>query len=180
MEVEITRQVCIVLEQRKSQHAWVDHTWLPVAVLPDSGGDGTWQEAEPNGDARVFTFGPVALTLHRRMGEAYDANIETEAPALWVMLDDADSEPVPFKVRGVTADPYEAMGALDSGEGMVERLPVPTEILHWMVDYLKQMPDPEKFRKRKRVPHSGEELKFGKVPIFEPGGRREGTTRDDT
>ncbi|MEJ8474137.1 DUF3305 domain-containing protein [Roseibium algae] len=180
MEAEITRQVGIVLEQRISKHPWADHVWVPVAVLSDPPEGATWIEMEPEGDTRVFHYGPVPVNLHRRMGEAYDANIETEAPALWVLLDDADTDPVPFKVRGVTADPYEAMGVLDSGEGLVERLPVPVDVLHWMVDYLKQMPDPEKFRKRRRVPHETEQLKFGKEPIFAPGGRREETSRDDT
>ncbi len=172
LEVEITRHVGILLERRKSTHPWGDYIWMPVAVLDEAPETGGWEELEPLGETRVFRYGQVPLTLHRRMGEAYDANIETEAPALWVMLDDADSDPVPYKVRGVTADPYEAMGVLDSGEGLVERLPIPADILHWMVAYLKQMPDPEKFKKRKRQPHTTEEQKFGKEPIFAPGGRR--------
>ncbi|WP_417684353.1 DUF3305 domain-containing protein [Roseibium sp.] len=178
MEVEITRHVGIVLEKRKSTHRWGGDIWTPVAILVDPPQTGGWQEIETGEERRLFQYGPVALTLHRKMGEAYDANIETENPALWVMLDDADTEPVPYKVRGVTVDPYEAMGVLDSGEGLVERMPVPVEILHWMVDYLKQMPDPEKFRKRRRVSHKTEEQKFGKIPIFEQGGRREGDEHD--
>ena len=173
MEVEITRQVGIVLEKRKSSHPWGGDIWAAVAVPLDPLPTNGWQQIETPDERQLFQTGPVTLTLHRRMGEAYDANIETEQPALWVMLDDADTDPVPYKVRGVTVDPYEAMGVLDSGEGLVERLAMPTELLHWMVDYLKQMPDPEKFRKRRRVNHKAEEQKFGKIPIFEDGGRRE-------
>ncbi|WP_417667011.1 DUF3305 domain-containing protein [Roseibium sp.] len=173
MEVEITRQLGVVLEKRKSTHRWGGDIWMPIAVLVDPPQTDGWQEIEAGEGRTLFHYGPVPLTLHRKLGEAYDANIETENPALWVMLDDADTEPVPFKMRGITVDPYEAMGVLDSGEGLVERMPVPADVLHWMVDYLKQMPTPEKFKKRKRVNHKAEEQKFGKTPIFEAGGRRE-------
>ena len=173
MEAEIVREVTIVLERRPSRHPWGTDIWKPLAVLDEALFTDGWREVEADSGCHVFHYGPVPVTLHRRLGEAYDANIETEKPALWVMLDDEDNEPVPYRVRGVTLDPYEAMGVLDSGEGLVERLPVPASILQWMVGYLKEMPEPEQFRKRKRVNHKGEEQKFGKIPIFEAGGRKQ-------
>ncbi|WP_394701582.1 DUF3305 domain-containing protein [uncultured Roseibium sp.] len=97
-----------------------------------------------------YHYAPVPLTLHRKLGEAYDANVETETPSLWILLDDAETEPVPYKVRGVTADPYEAMGSCSipakaSSNGCRCR----QSWCVWMADYMRQMPEPEKFKKRK-------------------------------
>lgn len=174
MEKEITVWVGIVLERRKSSNRWLDHVWSAISVVPDAPATDGWQVLRSDGDRVQFHYAPLPLTLHRKLGEAYDANVETEAPAIWILLDDADTEPVPYSVRGVTADPYEAQGMLDAGEGLIERVPMPEELVSWMVEYLKQMPDPEKFRKRKRTSSKPEEQQFGKEPIFAPGGRRPG------
>jgi len=172
---EITTSVGIIVERRESASKWVDHVWTAPAVVPDAPPTDGWQLLQQGEGVVSYHYAPVRVTLHRKLGEAYDANVETEAPSLWILLDDADTEPVPYTVRGVTADPYEAMGVLDSGEGLVERVPMPAELVRWMADYLKQMPEPEKFRKRKRTAATVEEPQFGKEPIFEqrrrPGGQ---------
>ncbi|TWI89559.1 uncharacterized protein DUF3305 [Roseibium hamelinense] len=172
MEAEITRSLGIVLEKRPSSHRWADHVWKLAGVVPDMPATQGWQLAEMRHGTEVYHLAPADLTLHRRMGEAYDANIETENPALWVLLDDAPDMPVPYELRSVTVDPYEAQGFMDSAEGLVERLSIPAEILHWMVAFLRQMPEPEEFKKRKRIKVKVEEVKFGKDPIFAPGGKR--------
>ncbi len=174
MEAEISVAVGIVLERRESSNRWLDHVWEPIAVIPDAPATGGWQVLREEAGCTQFHYAPVSVTLHRKLGEAYDANVETEQPSLWVMLDDADADPVPFTLRGVTADPYEAQGMLDAGEGLVERLPMPEPMVAWMADFLRQMPEPEKFRKRKRTSSKPEEQQFGKDPIFAPGGRRPG------
>ncbi|GGB42107.1 hypothetical protein GCM10011316_12550 [Roseibium aquae] len=172
MKSEILMPVGILIERRKSTHPWADYTWKGLGVVPNALPTGGWQIAVQGDMATQFLYASVNLVLHRRMGEAYDANVETGSPALWIMLDDADTQPVPYRVHGVTADPYEAQGRLDSAEGLVERVDMPPEILAWAVDYIKQMPDPGAFLKRKRVPEKLEEQKFGKMPIFSPEGRR--------
>ncbi len=171
LEPEISCNVDIILERKKSRHPWADFVWSGVDVVSPSTGNGRWQLVEEGAEVSRFRFGPVALTLHRRMGEAYDANFQTGEPALWMMLDDELGETVPYKVRAVTADPYEALGFQDSAEGLVARIPMPPDILHWAIAYVSQMPDPEKFKKRRRDGIRLEEQKFGKVPIFEQGGR---------
>ncbi|MBO6758845.1 MAG: DUF3305 domain-containing protein [Roseibium sp.] len=172
MESEIGIPVGVIVERRKSKHPWADYTWTGVAVVPHAPPTDGWQQIMSADDVTQFQYAPVSVTLHRKMGEAYDANMETGAPSLWILLDDADTEPVPFAVRAVTADPYEAQAALDAGEGLIERLPMPKDMLLWAVDYLKQMPDPEAFKKRKRQSSRPEKQQFGKEPIFAQDRRR--------
>lgn len=177
MEREISITLAIVLEQRPSSNPWTDHVWQIVDILPGEDQPEGWREVPVPGDqaegCRRFVYAPAELTLHRRLGEAYDHNMMTENPALWVMLDECTDRPVPYKLRGVTADPYEAAGFLDAAEGLIERLAMPVAVRSWMAEYMLQMPEPEQFKKRKRVPFKGEEeQKFGKEPIFSPDGRK--------
>lgn len=185
MEREITYPVAIVIERRDSRNPWTDHVWQVVDILPESPKHKGWQElpsatssveeAESKAglNVRRFCYGPASVTLHRRLGEAYDHNILTQQPAIWVMLDDTDDSPVPFKLRGVTVDPYEAQGFLDAAEGLAERLPMPAPILAWMAAYMQQMPEPEQFKKRKRINFKREDdQKFGKDPIFTEQGKK--------
>lgn len=173
LEPQISKDVAIIIERRKSSHPWAEFVWKGVGIIADQQGTSSWSTVYQDEDVSRFHFGPVPLELHRRMGEAYDANLQTGEPAIWMMLDDADSELVPFKVRGVTIDPYEALGFQDSAEGLVERIPMPADLLEWVIAYLAQMPEPEAFKKRRREGPRLEEQKFGKVPIFEEGGRSE-------
>ncbi|MFD1694691.1 DUF3305 domain-containing protein [Roseibium aestuarii] len=176
---EVSYPVGIVLERRPSQNKWVDHSWQVVDLILDPPAMDGWQElpttapGEADDGVRRFCYGPVFITLHRRMGEAYDHNILTGHPAVWVMLDDLIGETVPYRFRGVTVDPFEAQGFLDCAEGLIERLPMPEAIRAWMAGYMQEMPEPEQFKKRKRVTFKREEeQKFGKDPIFSPQGRK--------
>lgn len=166
MEPEITTSVGIVVERRESTNRWADHLWTPLAAIPDAPPTDGWQVLQKGDGIVQYHYAPIPVTLHRKLGEAYDANVETEAPSLWIMLDEADTDPVPYTVRGVTADPFEAMGMLDAGEGIVERVSMPAELVRWMAGYLKQLPEPEKFRKRKRTSAKEDAPQFGKEPIF--------------
>lgn len=182
MQREITYPLAVVLERRKSKNPWADYVWQVADLLPEMPAQSEtplangWQEiaVDPEeADLRRFVMWPVSLTLHRRMGEAYDHNMLTEQPAIWVMLDETDDQPVPYKLRGMTADPYEAQGFLDAAEGLIERLPMPVPVRAWMAEYMLEMPEPEQFKKRKRVSFKGEEeQKFGKEPIFTEQGRK--------
>ena len=73
---------------------------------------------------------------------------------------------MPYFVDTVTASPYEAQNFADTGEGLIEPVPVPPELLTWMVDFVRAHPDEEIFKKRKRDRLDVEQLKFGKEPIF--------------
>ncbi len=114
-----------------------------------------------------FHAGTVTLTLHRKLVEAYKVNLARDEASLWVILQDNEEEgDMPFVVDTVTASPYEAQNFADTGEGLVEPVPVPGELLAWMLDFVRSHPDEEVFKKRKRDRLDVEELKFGKEPIF--------------
>lgn len=174
MQPEISVSVAIIIERKTSTHRWADYSWSAVGVVAEAPPTEGWQICLETEGVTHYMRSPLVLTLHRKLGEAYDANIETGTPSVWILMDD-DEDPesvVPWKIRAVTADPFEAQGMLDAAEGLVERVPMPEPMIAWMANFLKQMPEPEKFRKRKRQPANFEEPQFGKEPIFAPSGQR--------
>ncbi|WP_349360421.1 DUF3305 domain-containing protein [Stappia sp.] len=176
MEREISTTLGVVLERAPAASRWADWTWSVPEVVPDAPPTDGWRLLSVEGERTRFLSSPHVLTLHHKMVEAYDRNIETGTPHIWVMLDevtDDDAEPG-WRVVCVTADPYEAQGFLDSGEGLVERVAMPAETVAWMARFLAAVPEAPSFRKRRRDRAVKEEPIFGKTPIFAPEGRRPG------
>ena len=71
----------------------------------------------------------------------------------------------------VTASPYEAQDYLDSGEEIVEAIPMPQRVSELVEAFCAYHHKEEAFVKRKRDKVKTEDLKFGKEPIFEAAGR---------
>lgn len=172
MQAEVSIRVGVVVERRKLDNPWAKWSWRPVAVFTDAPEvpDGEpWRVLVAEGDATRFHAGTFTLTLHRKLVEAYKVNLARDAPSFWVVLqereDDAAAD-IPWFVDTVTASPYEAQNFADTGEGLIEPVPVPQELLGWMVDFVRAHPEEEIFKKRKRDRLDVEELKFGKEPIF--------------
>lgn len=169
---EDTRSFGVVLERKPSVSRWADWTWKVVAIIPDAPATGGWSELEREGESVRYMIAPFAVTLHYKMVETYDANLESSEPSIWAALEEDSSQDPPWKVRGVTLDPYQAQSWQEAGEGLVEKLPMPPETLAWFAGFLKQVPEAPAFRKRRRDSVKVEEQKFGKEPIFSPLGRR--------
>jgi len=171
---EVSAMFGIVLERRPSPSKWADWSWAVVEVIPDAPPTEGWTVIQEQGGVTRYLSSPHMLVLHHKMVEAYDANIETGDPSIWAMLDDEiEARDPPYRVRGVTADPYEAQGVLDSAEGLVERVQMPRETVAWMAQYLGSLPEAPAFRKRRRDRVELEKQIFGKEPIFSPLGRKE-------
>ena len=174
MEREISTTVGVVLQRAPAASRWADWVWSVPEIVVGAPPTQGWRLMSSEGERMRFLSSPHTVTLHHKMVEAYDANIETGAPHLWIMLDEVEdgvADPA-WRVIAVTADPYEAQCFLDSGEGLVERLPMPAELVAWMARYLASVPEAPTFRKRRRDRAVKEEQIFGKTPIFEPDGRR--------
>jgi hypothetical protein len=120
----------IVLERRAVDNPWIDHVWRPVAVIPGEGPRspfGYWMRLREGDGWAQFHAGTLTLELFPRETEGYRFNLSQEPPRLFVVLrggedQDSEHELVPFLV---TACPYEAQDYLDSGEELVEAVPMP-------------------------------------------------------
>ncbi len=169
MDVKIdSLMLGVVVEKRDSDHPWLDHEWVFVAVIPG---------APPITSARVlrqgegvtqYHAGTLELELHRTEAEAYHYNLTSPMPSLFAVLrEDEDGTGSPIQVSLVTASPYEAQDYLDSSEDQVERIQIPDDIRQWIEAFVDTHYSPQEFKKRKRDRLRPEEYKFGQEPLAE-------------
>ncbi len=157
----------VVLERRKLDNPWHDHSWRPVAVIPGAPpGDpaGDWKLLRSGEDWQHFHAGTLTLELYPGETEGYRTNLSQEPPRLFVVLrgqDEADSahEFQPFLV---TACPYEAQDYLDSGDDIVEPVAMPEAVVAFVQAYIDRHHVDEPFQKRKRKRWSEQEGGVGR------------------
>ena len=170
VDKEISRQVSVIAERRPAVSRWADDVWRAVTVLDGQAaaepftplGEG------PDGAARFFA-GSTQLLLHRKETEAYRSNLAGDR-VLYVIMRPDDGDP-PFTLYDVTASPYEAQDHLDSGDELVEALPMSDAIASWIEVFCDFHHVETPFKKRRRDNVDVEELKFSKEPIFARTGR---------
>lgn len=144
----------VVIERRETKNRWIDHEWLPVAVVPAApplDPDGPWRKLTDGEGWVQYHAGTLAMELHRTDVEAYLDNLDSQRPSVYVVLrqdEDGDSEHE-VKPFAVTVSPYEAQDYTDSGEEIVEAVPMPDAVLEWLKAFIAAHPAPEPFRKRR-------------------------------
>jgi len=147
-ETEI-RHVGVILERRKLDNPWVDHSWRPVQVLPSVPGVAPWTKLSEGEGWEQFYAGSAELALYRHESETYAYNIESARPAVWVFLR-RGSEAPGIALHGASVDPGEAHAHNDTGDDIVDFVPMPAAILDWMTDYVRRHPPTKEHFKRKR------------------------------
>ena len=164
MEKEISIAVGIVVEKRAVDHPWASARWRPVSLLPGFTGTARWQEIARGPDWQHFLCAVLPLTLHRKETEAYQVNLQGEAPLLYVVLRESDTADALHDVEAVrvTASPFDAQDYLDSGEDIVEPLPMPESIAALFREFVVAHHREQPFKKRKQKAKSEERPQFGK------------------
>ncbi|UUX52029.1 DUF3305 domain-containing protein [Nisaea acidiphila] len=168
MERSRTIPVGVVLERRKLDNPWQDHSWSAVSVIVGAPEVAEWKLLEKAEGAERYHAATLPLTLFRGETEPYKVNL-AGTPSVYVVLradDDPDSpyEVVPFLV---TASAYEAQDYLDSGEEIVEAVPMPDGLIAWVQEFCDRHHEDEVFVKRKRSDHRKEQDKFARRPAVD-------------
>lgn len=144
----------VVIERREANNRWVDHEWLPVAVVPSAPAldpSGPWRKLTDGEGWVQYHAGTLEMEIHRTDVEAYLDNLNSPRPAVYVVLrkdEDGDSEHE-VKPFAVTVSPYEAQDYTDSGEEIVEGVPMPDAVQEWLRAFVASHPAPKEFRKRR-------------------------------
>ncbi len=169
MTIQDTLPLGVVLERRRSDHPWQDNVWRPSGVIPGAptlDPHGSWTLLREGEGFAQYHGGTLTLSLFRKETEAYKVNLSQEPPRIFVILRSED-EPgsahdiVPFLV---TASPYEAQDYLDSGEEIVEGVPMPPDVIAFVQAYVEANHVDEPFYKRKRKRHDPDRVAFGRKP----------------
>ena len=143
--------VGVVVERRKATTPWADFIWRPVAVLPGLPDATPWTPLAQYGDAVAYYAGPAEIALYRTEADNYRRNLASGAPAVWVALQATGGNP-PFEIAIVTADPAEGEAFTDAGSYLVEAVPMPSEVVEAIVQFIAEHHVERPFVKRRRAP----------------------------
>ena len=160
--------VAVVVERRPATSPWAQFVWRPVAILTGVPQATAWTQVGHDGDAATFYAGQVEIALYRSEADNYRRNLGSGAPAIWVMLQATHGEP-PYDICGVTADPAEAEGWTESGQAIVEPVPMPQALREKIAAFAARFPPQPAFVKRQRDRADPEALARRGAPI----GRRD-------
>jgi hypothetical protein len=130
---------------------WAKVIWKPVAVIPGAP-EAFWKEMVREGDVVDYHAGTATMELFRADVEGYLVSLNMAAPSVWIILDkDVTSQsPSGWVVSTVTASAHEALDALDSGESIVEAVPIPESLAAWIKEFIDMHYIEEPFKKRRR------------------------------
>ena len=145
-EKSITMPLGIVIRKSPGVTRWAKWSWKAVAVLPGAG-DADWVELRREGETVEYHAATCPLELHYTQAEAYMAGLTDGVPSVYVIMRDGDEG---LEVLLVTASPFEAQDYQDSGEELVEKVPMPEGLVAWVRDYTLAHHEDEEFIKRRR------------------------------
>lgn len=141
--------VGIVVERSKAASPWADFVWRPVAALPGVPDARPWTLLESDGETTRFYAGGADVGLYRSETPRYIDNLASGTPSLWVVLRRTDDDP-PYALFMVTADPSEGEAFTESGDDMVEPVPMPEAVQEMIAGFVAEHPVEETFYKRKQ------------------------------
>jgi hypothetical protein len=158
-----TLSVGVVICKQPGVTRWAKWIWRPVAVVPGAG-PADWHEMRREGEAVEYHAATVEIEVHRAETEAYLVALSNDPPTVYVILrpseDPEASQDV--EVFGVTASAFEAQDYLDSGEEIVEPVPMPPELIAWLSSFVEAHHQDEAFVKRKRRKWAEDKTEDGK------------------
>ena len=141
----------IIVRKTPGVTRWAAWAWKVVAVLPGAG-PADWRELRREGEAVEYHAATLTLELWSSDTEAYQVALASRVPGVVVLLrEDIDhAAKMPWKPTVVTASPYEGQDYADSGDGLIERVPMPPGLVAWVAEFIAAHHVEEPFVKRKR------------------------------
>lgn len=144
----ITMPLGIVIRRVPGVTRWAKHVWKAVAVLPGAG-RADWKEMRRDGDTVEFHAATLPLELFRTDTEAYLHGLSAKVPAIYIVMREGTGER-PLDIVLVTASPYEAQDYADTGEELVEKVPMSEGLVAWIREFVEVHHEDEVFVKRRR------------------------------
>jgi len=152
--------VGVVVRRTPGVTRWAKWAWRVVAVLPGAG-PANWRELRRDGDAVEYHAATLPLELWSSDTEAYLVGLSAKVPFVTVVLrecqttthnqtGDDQPEDLPWDVVTVTASAYEGQDYVDSGDGLIETVPMPLGMIAWVRDFIAEHHVEEVFVKRQR------------------------------
>lgn len=148
-EKSIAMPLGVVIRRMPGVTRWATHVWKAVAVLPGAG-PADWKELRRDGATVEFHAATPKLELFRTDTEAYLHGLSAKVPAIYVVMRETASAQRPLDIVLVTASPYEAQDYADTGEELVEKVPMTEGLIAWVRAFIELHHEDEVFIKRRR------------------------------
>ena len=148
-ERSISMPVGVVVRRSAGVTKWASWAWSVVGVFPGASPLEEWRVLRRDRGLTDFHAATVPLELHRSETEAYKFALSARTPCVYVVLRSAVAE-FELEVLLATASPYEAQDYLDSGEEIVEAVPMSRGLIAWIRDFVDRHHVDREFIKRKR------------------------------
>ena len=186
----LTVDVGVVVAREAVDHPWQDHIWRPIEVFLNAPKVASWRELR-RGDGFVhYHAATIPMELHRKEAAGYRETLQLERPGIYVVLRsddhddvtdvDDDNGPWPVSVHMVTASPFDVEAYGDSGDEIIDVVPMPAELIALVSEFVATHYVEEPFRKRRQKRHHREEdYHFGQEPVAELRERMKRAGRDD-
>lgn len=139
----------VVLRRSPGVTRWAAWVWRAVAVLPGAA-PADWRLMRQEGDVSEYHAATLPLELHGAETEAYLHGLCAREPAVYVVMRQTGPTDAPLEMVLVTASPYEAQDYCDSGEEIVEKVPMPPGLASWVRAFVEEFYQEEEFVKRRR------------------------------
>lgn len=139
----------IVVRKSPGVTRWAKWSWRAVAILPGAG-QAEWSELRSEGDTVEYHAATLPLTLWAAETESYLDALSARVPCVYVVMRESDSDDQPLDMVLVTASTYEAQDYADSGEELVEKIPMTEGLVAWVREFVTAHHVEEVFIKRKR------------------------------
>ncbi len=146
---QIEMPVGVVVRKTPGVTRWAKWNWRAVAALPGAG-PADWVEMRREGDAVEYHAATLTLTLWADETEAYRVNLSDSQPSLYLVLRDELKGDTPLNAVLITASPYEGQDYADTGEEIVEKIPMTEGLIAWLRDFTLEHHRDEVFVKRRR------------------------------
>lgn len=141
--------VGVVIERVRAESPWTEFIWRPLQVLPGLPEAAPWTELEANAERACIYAGVAEIALHASTTAHYLSNLQSGAPALWVVLRPTALEP-PYSLVAVTADPTEGESYVAAGDNLVDVVPMPPLVRETIEHFVAEHHVEQPFFKRKR------------------------------
>lgn len=147
---EETLRFGVVIERREIDNQWQDYSWRAIAVIPNAPETEGWKQLQSGEKWTHFHARTLDLDLFKRETQGYKVNLSTPTPSVYVVLrpgeESGEEEVEPFLL---TVCPYEAESYIESGDEIVDGVPMPLELIAMLQDFVEKHHVEHVFKKRK-------------------------------
>lgn len=145
--------VAVLAERRPGVTRWADEVWRVVEVLEEAPPVAPWTLLREEAGRSLFFAGAAEVILHPTDTANYKHNLEAAQPLVWAVLRPAGpgaATPAGFTLQTVTVDPGEAHIHADTGNDLVEALPMPPGLKAAAAAFVAEHHTERAFFKRQR------------------------------